>query len=105
DASGGESERAVKFVVRGGGSEARGPDGRHMHGGEWRDEHEWPLARTRWTPYYLHGDGTLSAAPPAEPNRATSYDFDPRDPVPTIGGNISSAFSMVSPEVIMHQGA
>jgi len=27
---------------------------RHGRGrGEWRDEHEWPLARTRWTKFYL----------------------------------------------------
>ena len=31
---------------------------------EVRDENEWPLARTRWTPRYLAGDG-LSDAPPA----------------------------------------
>ena len=40
---------------------------------EWRDEHEWPLARTQWTPYYLHsggsansrfGDGSLSTTRP-----------------------------------------
>lgn len=39
----------------------------------WRDEWEWPLARTVWTPFYLHSgghanslrdDGTLSADPP-----------------------------------------
>ena len=23
----------------------------------WRDEGEWPLARTRYTPYYLHSGG------------------------------------------------
>jgi uncharacterized protein len=61
----------------------------------WRDEHEWPLARTRYTPYYLHGagaakgargDGTLSpAAPGDEP--ADHFTYDPADPVPTRGGN------------------
>lgn len=25
-----------------------------------RDEQEWPLARTKWTKYYLHEDGSLS---------------------------------------------
>ena len=30
-----------------------------------RNEHEWPIARTRYTRYYLHADGTLSVAPPA----------------------------------------
>jgi putative CocE/NonD family hydrolase len=66
-----------------------------MGANTWRFEHEWPLARTDWTPYYLHsagranslhGDGTLSPEPPAAepPDR---YDYDPDNPVPTLGGN------------------
>ena len=61
----------------------------------WRDEHEWPLARARATPYYLHskgmantrfGDGALSTeAPGDEP--ADRYRYDPRNPVPTYGGH------------------
>jgi uncharacterized protein len=57
---------------------------------QWRDEREWPLARTAWTPYYLHsggnansryGDGLLSTAAPADelPDR---YCYDPARPVP-----------------------
>lgn len=59
----------------------------------WRVEDEWPLARTRYTPFFLHGggrantlngDGVLSIDPPsAEPPDAFSY--DPMDPVPTVG--------------------
>ena len=45
------------FVMRG-GSGRRSGAGRLVHGGHWRDEHEWPLARTRFTPFYLHGDGS-----------------------------------------------
>ena len=61
----------------------------------WRDEREWPLARTRYTPYYFHsrgrantgsGDGALNPqAPSDEPPDAFVY--DPADPVPTRGGN------------------
>src|SRR5579884_604463 len=50
----------------------------------WRDEHEWPLARTQFTPFYLHsrgsansrfGDGSLSTAEPVdEPPDTFSYD-------------------------------
>jgi predicted acyl esterase len=29
-----------------------------------RDEHEWPLARTRWTPLHLGDDGTLNTSVP-----------------------------------------
>lgn len=38
-----------------------------------REEHEWPLARTRWTKYYLDGaDGSLGTALPRE-ETAVSY--------------------------------
>lgn len=59
-------------------------------GGKWRDEQEWPLARTVYTPYYLHADGSLSAQKPERDAHAISYEFDPTNPVPTLGGNVSS---------------
>src|SRR4029077_8193756 len=65
------------------------PEGRLMVGGVWRDENEWPLARTVYTPYFLHANGSLSTEPP-KASPATRYSFDPRNPVPTIGGNVSS---------------
>jgi uncharacterized protein len=52
----------------------------------WRDEDEWPLARTRWTRWYLHGDGSLSPASPAAGAPPSRYAYDPADPVPTVGG-------------------
>jgi putative CocE/NonD family hydrolase len=51
----------------------------------WRNENEWPLARTRWTPWYLHADGSLSRKEPDE-SGPSRFSFDPRDPVPTVGG-------------------
>jgi uncharacterized protein len=54
----------------------------------WRDEHEWPLARTVWTPWYLHSDGELSVAAPPADDPPDVYTYDPRDPVPTIGGRL-----------------
>ncbi len=64
----------------------------------WRHEHEWPLARTELTPYYLHssggansaiGNGSLTPEPPGgePPDR---FDYDPDNPVPTLGGNNST---------------
>ena len=59
-----------------------------MGANEWRDEQEWPLARTRYTEYYLHAGGGLSPTPPGDeaPDR---YTYDPANPVPTRGGNHS----------------
>src|SRR5581483_4415854 len=89
DGAGGHpaDEPPVRIFVMGGGSGRRTQLGKLDHGGRWRDEQEWPLARAVPTAYYLHGDGTLRPdAPPAdaEPRRFT---YDPEDPVPTIGGN------------------
>ncbi|NPV46562.1 MAG: CocE/NonD family hydrolase [Armatimonadetes bacterium] len=59
-----------------------------MGANEWRDEWEWPLARTHYTDYFLRAGGGLSPTPPGEeePDR---YTYDPADPVPTRGGNHS----------------
>jgi uncharacterized protein len=93
-----EREPPVRLYVMGGGDGHKTPEGRLYVGGKWRNEHEWPLTRTAYTPYYLHADGTLS---PRKPGRepATSYVFDPRHPVPTLGGNVSSQGAL------MFQGA
>jgi putative CocE/NonD family hydrolase len=63
-----------------------------MGANEWRDEQEWPLARTRYTKYYLHsggranslfGDGALSTEPPAA-EKPDEFTYDPANPVPFI---------------------
>jgi putative CocE/NonD family hydrolase len=89
----------VRIFVMGTGSGRKTADGKLDHGGQWRDEHQWPLARTRYTQYYLHAGGGLSPGPPEAESSSTDFAFDPRDPVPTIGGNISSG------NEIMLQGA
>jgi uncharacterized protein len=54
----------------------------------WRDEEDWPLARARPTPWYLHSGGALSERPPGEES-PDEYVYDPGDPAPTIGGPTS----------------
>ena len=79
----------VRIYVMGGGDAHKTKDGRVFVGGHWRDEPDWPLARAAATPYYLHTNGTLSRTP-ADADAPRSYRFDPKNPVPTIGGGISS---------------
>jgi len=81
----------VRIFVMGTGDGHKTPDGLLYHGGCWRDEQEWPLARTQPTAYYLHADGSLNTTPPSEGASSTTYDFEPRDPAPSVGGNVSSA--------------
>ncbi len=52
----------------------------------WREESEWPLARTRWTRWYLHSGGSLSPSLPAQGATPSGYTYDPSDPAPTVGG-------------------
>lgn len=60
----------------------------------WRDENEWPLARTQYTKYFFRSDassdgagGRLTQEPPCE-EEPESYTYDPLNPVPTVGGSI-----------------
>jgi putative CocE/NonD family hydrolase len=77
----------VRLFVMGGGDGRRDGDGRMRHGGRWRDEQEWPLARTAWSKWFLHPDGRLAEDAPADGAAPSRYTFDPANPVPTIGGN------------------
>jgi putative CocE/NonD family hydrolase len=61
----------------------------------WRDEREWPLARTDWQAWHLHsgggaatllGDGSLSRSAPASDEPADTFTYHPDHPVPTTGG-------------------
>ena len=73
---------------------------------QWRGENEWPLARTRFTKYYLHSDGkansrlgsgALSTAPPAaEPS--DRFVYDPATPVPSRGGPVCCTGTPDAPE-------
>ena len=64
---------------------------------EWRYENEWPLARTEWTKYYLHGTGDsagtggwLSTDLEAIDETADRFTYDPADPVPSWGAQYQS---------------
>jgi putative CocE/NonD family hydrolase len=56
---------------------------------KWRDEYEWPLARTRYVRYYLREGGKLALNKPGLKELPDHYTYDPLNPVPTLGGNHS----------------
>ncbi|HEX9038038.1 MAG TPA: CocE/NonD family hydrolase [Ktedonobacterales bacterium] len=65
----------------------------------WRDEREWPLARTAWTRYHLRsagransrfGDGELTTETPPADEPADTYRYDPARPTPFITEATSS---------------
>ena len=61
---------------------------------EWRNEQEWPLARTDYIKYYFHSDGHANSrfgtgylatnVPVNEP--PDRFIYDPKTPVPSVGG-------------------
>lgn len=60
----------------------------------WQTLDDWPPPRATDVPYYFHsggsanslqGDGALSTVPPDD-EPPDAYTYDPRDPVPTLGG-------------------
>ncbi len=62
----------------------------------WRYENEYPLARAQYKKMYFRsggnansdrGDGALSWDPPPADSRADRYQYDPDNPVPSLGGN------------------
>ena len=67
----------------------------YMGVNQWRHEQDWPIPGAKLTPYYLgsggrantaSGDGQLGAGLP-EGAESDQYQYDPKDPVPTVGGN------------------
>ena len=80
----------VMIFVMGGGSGRRNRDGRMDHGGRWRAETQWPIAGTEHAKFFLHGSGELLHSPATAQDQFREYRFDPRHPVPTLGGSVVS---------------
>jgi predicted acyl esterase len=72
-------EPAVKYFLMGDTMDKSAP------GNVWRTAVAWPPASTT-TAYYLASGGKLSTTRPRSTAKA-SYVYDPKDPVPSVGGN------------------
>ncbi len=93
--NGAEHDPRVQIFVMGGGAGSKTGEGRLSHGGRWRTEREWPLARTQYTTYHLQSGGGLSPdAPPSDVSPAR-FLYDPARPVPTIAGAVTGFFELV----------
>ena len=95
--NGWEAGPPVRIFVMGGGSGRRNSHQRLEHGGQWRTEQEWPLARAQTTAFYLQPGGGLTTQAPPSGQVPSRYLFNPAWPVPTIGGNISSGQPIMEP--------
>ncbi|AVS78892.1 antibiotic hydrolase [Paracidovorax avenae] len=86
----GRQDPAARLFLMGGGSGRRDAHGRIDHGGAWVRADAWPVPQAQATAYYLHADGRLDREPPTTDGACIRYQSDPRRPVPTIGGSLTS---------------
>ena len=93
-----ENDPPVRIYVMGTGDGTKTDRGNLNHGGYWRDEAEWPIARTEFQTLYMHEDGTLDPFASTDNDGALTYTFDPEHPVPTVGGPIVGMFEITPPE-------
>jgi putative CocE/NonD family hydrolase len=61
---------------------------------KWREEDDWPLLKTNYTPFYFHSEGNANikngSLSTEKPNNEISdkFIYDPLNPVPTLGGQV-----------------
>lgn len=76
--NGADKDPAVRYYMMGDTFDKSAP------GNEWRSAASWPPA-SAITSYYLHAGGGLTTSAPRAAK--DTFTYDPRNPVPTIGGN------------------
>ncbi|WP_417723865.1 CocE/NonD family hydrolase [Salipiger sp.] len=81
-------DERVHLFVMGGGSGAKTAEGHLDHGGAWIETSDWPVPEARALRLYPRADMSLGDA--ADEESALGYSYDPADPVPTIGGSLTS---------------
>jgi putative CocE/NonD family hydrolase len=57
----------------------------------WRGYEEWPVPGSHEEEWYLRTGGALRREPGGVGDEDAGYDYDPEDPVPTVGGSILMA--------------
>lgn len=102
--NGAENDPSVRLFVMGGGNGQKKCQVM-QHDGRWRIEKDWPLPGTKYTEYYFHKNNALSPESPKGKKSNVSYTFDPRDPVPTIGGNRHTHFMLGGENRVKYEGA
>ncbi|MFA6505095.1 MAG: CocE/NonD family hydrolase, partial [Treponemataceae bacterium] len=98
-ANGAEEDPKVRYFRMGGGSGRKNAEGRLDHGGCWRTASDWPPPQGSELRLYLARDGRLEKEAPAADGESFAYAYDPRKPVPSIGGSFTSG------EPVMRGGA
>lgn len=69
---------AVRYYLMGDVDNPKAP------GNEWIETDTFP-PKSVATSYFINSDGTLSTKPPTAESQSLQYEYDPKDPVPTVG--------------------
>lgn len=69
----------IKYYVMGDVTDPKAP------GNEWRTAQVWPVP-AKATSFFLNANGLLSNAITSDKPSSSTYQYDPKNPVPTIGG-------------------
>ncbi|MFP5262197.1 MAG: CocE/NonD family hydrolase [Blastocatellia bacterium] len=72
-------EPPIRYYVMGDVVDSKAP------GNEWRTATSWPVP-AKTTSYFLSAGGGLTEKIPPEQESADAYKYDPKNPVPTVGG-------------------
>jgi putative CocE/NonD family hydrolase len=99
ETAGAAPRAGVTWFQMGGGSGARDANGRLQHGGRWRHSVGWPPPGSAPLRLYFSPGGGLDAKAPGGEEAFLEYRYDPSDPLPTIGGALTSG------EPVMEGGA
>jgi hypothetical protein len=80
------SSMPVSYFRMGGGDGSRTAKGQLNDGGEWLTSLTWPPSGERTRAYFLRSGGHLETGPASRPEPPSHFDYDPVNPVPTLGG-------------------
>nr|WP_243239359.1 CocE/NonD family hydrolase [Sulfobacillus harzensis] len=80
----------VRYFLMGGAGGDVDSDGRLRHGGRFLEATTWPPPESQPKRWHLSSDGMLLDRPSLRPPGTATFRFDPTNPVPTVGGNLSS---------------
>jgi hypothetical protein len=73
------NEPPIRYYVMGDVTDPKAP------GNEWRTAIAWP-APSRVTSFFLNSNGSLGDKLPSDKESTDTYRYDPKNPVPTVGG-------------------
>ena len=82
-------ESRIHLFIMGGGSGTKTAEGHLDHGGHWIEATDWPVPEAKPHVLFPHADMSLQTVPQAQ-DSSLCYSYDPADPVPTIGGSLTS---------------